>query len=162
MGLACDREKGELRIHGKRYAVTDVKEFCRRLDLLVGPVIGAVQMRSLEGLIGQQDLETIKKETPNATLKEIVNSLVEMDAASGLGVTSLSAADNYCDPILIETSNPLVAAKGGAASAFQPSWWCGAMSSLLDRPLEVVNIVFDNEKNVLKFQLITRKGHHEK
>jgi ABC-type polysaccharide/polyol phosphate export permease len=29
-----DSEKGELRIHGKRFAATDVREFCKRLDLL--------------------------------------------------------------------------------------------------------------------------------
>ena len=159
MGIVYDSEKGELRIHGIRFAATDVREFCKRLDLLVGPTVARVQMHSLEALQGKNDVEIIRKENPNDTMKEIVDALVEMDSASGLGVTRVSSGDNYDGQISIETSNPLVVAQVGAASAFQTAWWCGAISALLGRPLDVVNIVYDDERNVLRFQLVTRKGY---
>ena len=158
MSIVCDSEKGELRIHGKRFAATDVREFCKRLDLLVGPTVARVQMHSLEALQGKNDVEIIRKENPKATMKEYVDLITEMDSASGFGVTSVSSGGNYNDPISIETSNPLVVAQVGAASAFQTGWWCGAMSALLGRPLDVANIIYDNERNVLRFQLVTRKG----
>jgi len=159
LGIVYDSEKGELRIHGQRFAATDAREFCKRLDLLVGPTVARVQMHSLEALQGKNDVEIIRKENPNATIKEHVDSLVDMDGASGLGVTRVSSGDNYSSQISIETSNPLVVAQVGAASAFQTGWWCGAMSALLGRPLDVANIIYDNERNVLRFQLVTRKGY---
>lgn len=159
MAIVTDRTNGEITVHGKRHAVTDVREFCRRLDLLVGPIIAAVQMHSLEAVLGKNDIERIRKEMPKATIKELIDALIEMDNVSGLGVTSVSADANHGGPIQIETSNPLVASVNGAASAFQPGWWCGAMSSLLGRPLDVRNILCNNEENVLRFQLVTRKGY---
>jgi hypothetical protein len=159
LGIVYDSEKGELRIHGQRSAATDVREFCKQLDLLVGPTVARVQMHSIEALQGKNDVEIIRKEKPHATMKEIVDSLVEMDSASGFGVTRVSSGDNYSDPISIETLNPFVKAEVGAASACQTAWWCGAMSALLGRPLDVVNIVYDDERNVLRFQLVTRKGY---
>ena len=159
MSIVSDREKGELRIHGVRFAAIDIKEFCRRLDRLVGPIIAAVQVNSLEVLQGKEDLEAIRKERPDATNKELIDLLVEMDNVAGFGVTTVKADDDYSDPIVLEAFNPFVAAVSGASSAFQTSWWCGAFSSILGRPLEVRNVTYDVERNLLKYQLFTRKGY---
>jgi hypothetical protein len=50
-----------------------------------------------------------------------------------------------------------VAGEVGAASTYQPGWWCGALSSLLGRTLDIRNLTCDVEKNVLRFELFTRR-----
>ncbi len=54
-GPVWDREKGELRILGRRQTAFDAQALCEYLDSLVGVQVGEVIMSNLESRSGKQD-----------------------------------------------------------------------------------------------------------
>jgi hypothetical protein len=152
--LSHDREEGEVRILERRFAVVDIAAFCQRWDALVGKKVAGVQMKSLEYHLGVEDAEAIMRKTPNATPEETILHLQEADRISGVGVTKATMVNP--DLIHIEIRNPVVAGTEGAAAFFASGWWCGAADTVLKGRFDVADTIYDEEKNLLKFNLKAR------
>jgi hypothetical protein len=148
-----DRENGEVRILDRRFAVVDIAAFCRRWDALVGLKVAGVQMKSLEYHLGVEDAQAIIRNMPNATPEEIINHLQETDRISGVGVTKVTRT---AEEVHIEIHNPVVAATEGAAAFFASGWWCGAIDTVLKGRFDIKDATYDEEKHLLKFNLVAR------
>jgi hypothetical protein len=59
---------------------------------------------------------------------------------------------------MVQISNPSVKGTVGAAKAFLFSWWCGALSVLLNRELEIEDVTCDEGENVMKCKIVSRQS----
>lgn len=139
---------------GQRFAVVDVAEFCKRWDALVGRKVAEVQMKSLEYHLGEADANALMKKMPNATAEDNIAYLEEIDRVSGVGLSKVTRLGH--ELFQIEIQNPVVAATEGAAAFFASGWWCGAMDTVLKRRFDARDITYDEEKRLLKFNLVAR------
>jgi hypothetical protein len=154
--LTWDKEKGELRILGHRQTAMTPEFLCSHLDSLVGVKVAEVIMNNLEYRLGKHETEVFRKEKPQATLSEMIDLLVQFDSASGVGITKVTLPKNDQDPITVQISNPSVKGTVGAAKAFLFSWWCGALTTLLNRNLEIEDLTYDEKKNVMRCEIVSR------
>lgn len=153
--VVLDREKGELRILGTRYAALKAQSFCNNLDRLVGTKVASVIMNNLEVQLGKEDVERILETSPKATFDDVTKTLVATDLVTGMGVTKVMV-EKETDSIFVETTNPCVRRVQGASKAFLFSWWAGAFSRLLGKPLEVREVNYDEERNFIKARIAPR------
>lgn len=156
-GPVWDREKGELRILGRRDTAMDVQALCDHLDSLVGVQVGEVIINNLEFRLGKQDGDSLRKEKPELTIDELIKYIEEWDRMVGVGASKLTMPQTTGGPILLEVWNPSVKGNQGAAKAFLFSWWAGVLSSLLGKILEYKNVVYDQEKNIMKCEIVPRQ-----
>lgn len=159
LNLSLDRENGEVRILDQRFAVVDISEFCKWWDALVGRKVAGVQMKSLEYHLGQADARALMKKMPNATTEENTAHLEEADRISGVGVSKVTRLSD--ELFHIEIQNPVVAATEGAAAFFASGWWCGAMDTVLKKRFDVSDIRHNEERRLLKFNLVARPIQEE-
>ena len=155
-------EKGELRILGIRLTAIDAQSLCNHLDSLVGVKVGEVIMHNLEFRLGKLDAAKLKAEKPGASLGDLVEHLRRMDQLTGVGMTSVSIPDNPGDHVEVEVSNPSVKGTKGAAKSFIFSYWAGALTALLDKEFDVKNVVYDNERDLMKCLITTRDAMESK
>ncbi len=153
--LVWDKAKGELRILGQRHTALDAQALCNHLDSLVGVQVSEVIMKSLEFRLGKEDAARIRQERPRATISEVVDFLRETDQLSGVGITEVAFSGNQ-GPVVVEISNPSVKGTVGAARAFLFSWWCGALTTLLDTDLDLKGVDYDEERDVMKCRIVPR------
>ena len=113
-------------------------------------------MHNLEFRLGKLDAAKLRAEKPQATLRELVEHLARTDRLSGLGVTNLTLPENPQSPIEIKISNPSVKGAIGAAKGFVFSWWAGALTALLDKEMDAKDVRYDEEKNVMRCQIVPR------
>jgi len=156
--LVLDRTRAELHFFGRRQAVIDPQSLCSHLDSLVGAVVGEVIMNNLETRIGREDGIWVRKTNPTATVRELVDILVDGDLQTGMGMTKVMLSDDPKAPIRIEVWNPAVKGDKGAAKSFLFSWWCGALSVILGRELEVKEAHHDEKANVMKCEITPRQA----
>ncbi len=152
------RAKGELRIHGKRYTALDAQALCDHLDSLVGPTVAEVIINNHEYRVGKEDAARFRLERPQATVREIIDTIIETDLLSGVGITKVTIPENpaYEGPFFIEIQNPSVKAAAGAGKALLLSYWCGALSTLFDNEFEAKVISFKEVENVLSAKIVRR------
>ncbi len=151
-----DTEKGELRILGQRHTAIDAQNLCDFLDSLVGIQVAEVIMHNLEFRLGKLSAAKLRSESPQNTLNQLVEILIRTDRLSGAGITKVLMTGNPDDPIQVEVANPSVKGTTGAAKSFIFSWWAGALTSLVDKEFDVKNVAYDQEKNMLKGQIVPR------
>lgn len=156
-GPVWDREKGELRILGRRNTAIEAQALCDHLDSLVGVQVGEVIMNNLESRLGKQDGNLLRKEKPELTIDELIKLCEKWDRMAGVGATKATIPQNPTNPILLEISNPSVKGNQGAAKAFLFSWWAGMLTSLLGKNFEYKNVVYDQEKNIMKCEIVPRQ-----
>ena len=154
--LVLENGKGELRILGRRYAAIDVGSLCKHLEGLVGEKVAEVIIDHHEIRLGDEDAASIRREKPEATIAELVEELSHMDRVSGIGVTNVILPNGSAGDIALEISNPILNGTKGAEKALILSYWCGALSCLLGRKLDVKNVVYDEEKNALRCEIGVR------
>ena len=154
--LALDKAKGELRILGRRNAAIDVGALCEHLEGLVGAKVAEVIIDHHETRLGNEDAARIRTEEPQATITELVEELSHMDRVSGIGVTNVILPDGFAGDIALEISNPILKGTRGAEKALMLSYWCGVLSCLLGRKLDVKNVAYDEEKNALRCEIGVR------
>lgn len=82
--------------------------------------------------------------------------LEEADIIAGMGITK-TTVESASDSVRIEVWNPVVRGDKGAAKSFLFSWWCGALSSILGKELEVRSVQHDEKANLMKCEIATRK-----
>jgi hypothetical protein len=154
--MVLDRAKAELRLLGRRQAAVDLEALCDHLDSLVGPVVGEVIMNNLESRLGNEDAARLRERFPNASVDELVGKLAEADLVSGMGITKVALNKAQDVPVTVEIWNPIVKANKGAAKSFLFSWWCGALTSLLGEEMEVRDVHYDEERNVIMCEIARR------
>jgi hypothetical protein len=154
--LVWDKEKGELRILGRRQTAMTPQTLCNHLDSLVGIKVAEVIVSNLEYRSGKDETEMFRKEKPQATLSEMVDLLVRYDSLTGVGITKVTLPKNDQDHIIVQISNPSVKGTVGAAKAFLFSYWCGALTTLLNRNLEIEDVAYDEKKNVMTCKIVLR------
>lgn len=155
--MVLDRAKAELHLFGRRHAAIDPQSLCSHLDALVGTVVGEVMINSLETRLGREDGEWMRKAHPGASIRELVDELTEGDRVSGMGITKVALSDDPKDPIRIEIWNPVVKGEKGAAKSFLFSWWCGALTAILGRELEVKSVQYDEKANTMRCEITPRQ-----
>jgi hypothetical protein len=154
--LVWDKNTGEIRILGQRHAAVNMQALCNHLDSLVGIQVAEVIMHNLEFHLGKEDAARIKTEKTHAKLHEIIENLAQSNRLSGVGVTKVRLPENQLEPIEVKVTNPAVTGVSGAAKAFMFAWWTGAMTILLDKELDLKNVIYDQKMNVKKCQIIPR------
>jgi len=156
-GPTWDREKGELWIVGRRNTAIDAQALCDYLDSLVGSQVAEVIINNLESRAGKQDGDWVRKEKPELATNELIKFGEEWDRMSGVGATQVTLPEDKTTPIVLEISNPSVKGTQGAAKAFLFSWWAGMLTSLLGKNFEYKNVLYDQEKNIMKCQIVPRE-----
>lgn len=155
-GPVWDREKGELRIRGRRNTAIDAQALCDYLDSLVGSQVAEVIINNLESRSGKQDGDLLRKEKPELTTKELIKLCEEWDRMAGVGATKVTLLEDETGPVFLEISNPSVKGTQGASKAFLFSWWAGIISSLLGKNFEYKGVLYDREKNVMRCEIVQR------
>jgi hypothetical protein len=154
--VALEKIKDEFRLFGRRQALVDVQSLCDHLDSLVGPVVGEVIMNNLESRLGKEDTTRLREMNPRATVDELVKKLVEADLVTGMGVTKVDVPKDPTAQIKVEIRNPIVRGNSGAAKSFLFSYWCGALSLILEREIDVKTVDYDEKADVMRCELGVR------
>ena len=152
-----DKKAGELRILGRRNTAIDAQALCDYLDSLVGSQVAEVIMNNLESRTGRQDGDWVRKEKPQLTANELIRFGEEWDRLSGVGATQVTLPEDKTSPIVLEISNPSVKGTQGASRAFLFSWWAGMLTSLLGKNFEYKNALYDQEKNIMRCEIVPRE-----
>ncbi len=155
-GLAWDKAKGELSVLGRRHVAVDAESLCQHLDALVGVQVAEVIMNNHQIRLGKEDAARARQERPQATVREIVDLLVDADSLSGMGMTKVSLPESPENAIAIQISNPAVRATVGSAKGFVFSYWAAVLSFLLARELEVGDVTYNERDNTLSCQIVLR------
>ena len=58
--------------------------------------------------------------------------------------------------VFVEISNPYIKKTTGSSKSLLFSWWCGALSTILHRELDLESITYDPAKDVLKCTIAPR------
>ena len=158
--IVWDKAKGELRILGKRHTALDAQALCDHLDSLVGPTVAEVIMDNHERRLGKEDAARFRREKPQATVRDIIDTIIETDILSGTGVTEVTIPEGamHEDTIFVKIHNPCVKVASGAAKAFLFSYWCGVLSSLLDNEFEAKDVSYSEAENLLTARIVRRVG----
>jgi hypothetical protein len=153
---ALDKTKAEFRLFGRRQALLDVPSLCDHLDSLVGPVVAEVIMNNLESRLGREDATRLREANPKATVDELITKLEEADLLSGMGITKANVPKDPTAQIKLEIRNPIVTGNSGAAKSFLFSYWCGALTSILGRELDIKTVDYDEKANLLRCEIGAR------
>jgi hypothetical protein len=153
--LVWDRDKGELRILGMRQTAITAQALSDHLDSLVGVKVAEVIINSLEFRSGKDEAELFRKERPQATVDELINLLITYDSLTGVGITKVTFSENHEEPVVVRIWNPSVKGTVGASKAFLFSWWCGVLTTLLNRKFKIEDVTYDNEKDVSECRMVS-------
>ena len=154
--IVLDKAKGEFKVLGQRQGLVDVESLCDHLDSLVGPVVGEVIMNNLESRLGREDAARLREANPKAAIDELVAKLEEADFVSGMGITKVTLPKDPGAQIKVQVWNPIVRRNTGASKSFLFSWWCGALTSVLGRELDIKTVDYNEKANVLMCELGAR------
>jgi len=115
-------------------------------------------MNNLETRLGREDGVRMREANPNASAGELVKMLEETDLISGMGITKSAVPEDPKASIRIEVCNPVVRGEKGAAKSFLFSWWCGVLTSILGRELELKTVQYDEKANMMKCEIVPRRS----
>jgi hypothetical protein len=155
--LVWDEEKGELYILGQRQTAINAQTLCDHLDTWLASVVAETMMDDLEFRLGQEDVSRVRQQMPKATVGEILEFLCQEQILSGIGIPEVRLSDNDGTPILIEIFNPCVKGVSGAAKSFLFSWWRGALTTLLGIEMQVIDVSFNEDKNMAACHVLPRR-----
>jgi len=154
--IEFDETKGEVKLLGLRQMVMSMDALCNHLDTLVGNQLAEVIMRNLEIREGKDEAERFLRNHPNAKTQEFLDLMIKYDTLSGVGITSVKVTEDQNAPIIVEISNPYIKRTTGSSKSLLFSWWCGALSAILHRELDLESITYDAAKDVLKCTIAPR------
>jgi len=154
--IVWHRTKGELLIMGQRHTAVDVQGLCDHLDLILGPKVAEVVMNQLQFRQGKEDAASIRQEKPDVAVQEVLDSLVNVEALSGVGVPKVTIPETSLGLIDVEILNPCVKRTTGAAKSFLFSYWCGSLTQLLSKEFKIDRVAYDENKNLMKCRIIQR------
>ena len=154
--ITRDSDKGEISILGRRHAIVDLQALLRHLETLVGSQVAEVIIRSLETRLGRDDATRIRKENPNKTIQEIIESLTESDRVCGFGLTQVTLPQDDAGKAQLEVKNPYLK-DNVPAKLLHFAWWAGVLSGLLDKEFEIGDVNFDESSNSMRGQFVPRQ-----
>jgi len=155
-GIELDEKRGEVKLLGQRQMVIDMDALCSHLDTLVGSQVAEVIIKNLELQEGKKEAERFLRKHPDAKVEEFIDLMRRYDALSGVGITSVRFPENQDGLIFIEISNPYIKRTTGSSKSLLFSWWCGGLSGILHRELDLQSITYDASSDVLKCQITPR------
>jgi len=155
--LVRDKSKGELRVFGKRWAAIDVQSLCDHLNTLAGPVVAEVIMKQHEFRLGRDDVARIRQENPSMTTQDVINWIVEMERATGIGVDTVMLPQGSDSAVRLEISNPIVKGEKGAERSLMLAYWAGVFSTLFEKNYEYTDVAYDADGNVLTCRFVPRE-----
>ena len=155
-GIELDEKRGEVKLLGLRQMVIDMDALCNHLDTLVGNQVAEVIIKNLELQEGKKEAERFLRNHPDAKVEEFIDLMRRYDALSGVGITSVRFSENQDGLIFIEISNPYVKRTTGSSKSLLFSWWCGVLSGILHRELDLESITYDASSDVLKCTITPR------
>jgi len=151
-----DEKRGEVRLLGLRQMVMNVDALCTHLDTLVGSQVAEVIIKNLELQEGKEEAERFFRSHPEAKIEEFLDLMKRYDALSGVGITSVRFSENPNGIIFIEILNPYIKRTSGSSKSLLFSWWCGALSAILHRELDLESITYDANSDILKCTISPR------
>lgn len=154
--LTFDETNAEIRILGRRFAAVDLADLCRHMDTLVGVRLAETIMSSHLRQSGQEDVSRIRKLSPLATPREIVDVLIDGDLVEGIGVTKVDFTENMASRVEFEMRNPVVHATEGSALSFILSYWEGAFGSIFKGTFEGGDVSYDAKTNILRCHFVRK------
>ena len=154
--IEFDEKRGEVRLLGLRQMVISMDALCNHLDTLVGSQVAEVIIKNLELQEGKEEAERFLRNHPDAKVEEFVNLMKRYDALSGVGITSVRFSDNQDGFIFVEILNPYIKRTSGSSKSLLFSWWCGALSAILHRELDLESITYDVSRDILKCTIAPR------
>ena len=155
-GIELDEKRGEVKLLGLRQMVIDMDALCNHLDTLVGNQVAEVIIKNLELQEGKEEAERFLRNHPDAKVEEFIDLMKRYDALSGVGITSVRFSENQDGLIFIEISNPYIKRTTGSSKSLLFSWWCGVLSGILHRELDLESITYDASSDVMKGTITPR------
>jgi len=155
-GIELDEKRGEVKLLGLRQMVIDMDALCNHLDTLVGNQVAEVIIKNLELQEGKEEAERFIRNHPDAKVEEFIDLMKRYDALSGVGITSVRFSENQDGLIFIEISNPYIKRTTGSSKSLLFSWWCGVLSGILHRELDLESITYDASSDVMKCTIAPR------
>jgi hypothetical protein len=113
-------------------------------------------MKNLELQEGKEEAERFVRDHPDAKVDEFLDLMKRYDASSGVGITSVRFSENQEGAIFIEILNPYIKRTSGSSKSLLFSWWCGALSAILHRELDLGSITYDASSDILKCTISPR------
>ena len=153
--IEFDEKRGEVRLLGIRQMVMNIDALCSHLDKLVGSQVAEVIMKNLELQEGKEEAERFRQNYPDGAVEDFVDLMKQYDALSGVGITSVTFSENQ-DRSFIEILNPYIKRTTGSSKSLLFSWWCGALSAILHRELDLETITYDASRDILKCTIAPR------
>jgi len=135
-------------VFGQRRATIDLAGLCRHLDQLVGDKVAAVIVANHSKETAKENLASIRETNPTATFGEIIEALTEVDILKGFGLVKITRHNDQVCPVELEMRNPIIRASTGTGVKFILSYWEGVLGALLNKTLEMTDVVFDGNANV--------------
>ena len=154
--IEFDEKRGEVRLLGSRQMVIDMDALCSHLDTLVGNQVSEVIVKNLELQEGKEEADRFLSSHPDAKVEEFIELMKRYDALSGVGITTVKLSENQDGPIFIEIANPYIKRTKGSSKSLLFSWWCGVLSGILHRELDLESITYDASSDVLRCTIIPR------
>jgi len=151
--IELDETKGELKLQGRRYMLMSMDALCVHLDSLVGSKVAEVIIKKLEFEEGSEEAKRFYTVHPGIEIKEFIDHMIRYDSLTGVGITSVKLSNNSEPSAIIQISNPFIKMTEGSSKALLFSWWCGALSSALNRELDVESIDYDATNDTLTCKL---------
>jgi len=152
--LVHDTMKCELRIFGQRHVAVDVQALCDHLDMLVGTAVAEVIVNQHEFRLGKEDAARIRQERPQASLRELVDSLIRAECLSGVGMVKVRIPENSVGPVDLDISNPCVKRTAGPYRSIVFSYWCGVFTCLLGKEFKAEYVAYDRDRDLLKCRMV--------
>ena len=154
--IEFDEKRGEVRLLGLRQMVMSMDALCNHLDTLVGNQVAEVIIKNLELQEGKEEAERFVRNHPDAKVEEFLDLMKRYDALSGVGITSVRFSENQDGLVFIEILNPYIKRTSGSSKSLLFSWWCGALSAILRRDLDLESITYDASSDILKCTIAPR------
>jgi hypothetical protein len=140
---------------GRRHVAIDIRSLCEHLDLLVGAQVAEVIMKHHEVRLGKDAVAEIRKQNTDATTNEIIGKLVEHLQVTGFGTVEAKLTESGRE-LEITVKNPCVKKTDGSAKSFLFSHWCGALSAMVGGEFEVMHVVYDAQKDLMRGRIVPR------
>lgn len=115
-------------------------------------------IRNLETREGREECLLIRNGRKGSSIEEIIEHFKKYDALTGVGLTEAILPNQQNGPIMIEIKNPYIKNITGSAKSLLFSWWCGVLSELLGRELDIRSVTYDKDRDIMRCTLETRQG----
>ena len=155
-GIELDEMKGELKLQGRRCMLMNMDALCNHLDTLVGSKVAEVIIKKLEFEEGKEEATRFYRDHPDTKIEQLINHMIRYDSLTGVGITSVRLSNNPDPKVVIQISNPYIKKTEGSSKSLLFSWWCGALSTALNRELDIDTITYDAANDTLTCNLSSR------